>query len=208
MEGDTAPLAELDAVAKRHDAMLVIDEAHATGVLGPDGRGLACSLERAEHVIVVHTCGKALGAQGALVCATASTIDFLVNRSRAFIYTTAPSPLMAAATRAALGIVRSDAPRRQRLLSLVKAANDDLRARCRIATPGTQIIPVIVGAPTRAMSLARLLQARGFDVRGIRPPTVPEGTARLRISITLNVDEATTRSMIGALAEELTALPA
>ena len=102
MDGDIAAVDDLAALARRHEAMLVIDEAHATGVLGPDGRGLAAHLEGAENVITLHTCGKALGATGALVCASRVVCDFLVNRGRAFVFSTAPSPLMASAVRAAL----------------------------------------------------------------------------------------------------------
>jgi 8-amino-7-oxononanoate synthase len=206
MDGDRAPLAALGEVAMRHDAMLVIDEAHATGVYGNAGRGLAEALEGRDDVICVHTCGKALGAMGALVCASEAWIDFLINRSRAFIYATAPSPLMAAAVRAALGLVTREPQRRERLAALVAFAHRALEAR-GLRGSGSQIIPVVLGASARAMRIAAALQERGFDVRGIRPPTVPEGTARLRIAITLNVGEADVGALAEALAAEL-AVPA
>ncbi len=207
MDGDRAPLEELAAIAGRHDAMLVIDEAHASGIFGPEGRGLASSLSGKPNVVCLHTCGKALGASGALVCAAAPVIEFMINRSRPFIYSTAPSPLMAVAVRAALGVLQREPERRTRLLQLIENTNRALRERCHVPAPGSQIIPVIVGTSARAMQLAAALQARGLDVRGIRPPTVPEGTARLRISLTLHVDQQGAGKLVDALAEELPRLP-
>jgi 8-amino-7-oxononanoate synthase len=207
MDGDRAPLESLMAICERFEAMLVIDEAHATGVFGPDGRGLAAAYEGHENVMCLHTCGKALGASGALVCAPAPAIDFLVNRSRPFIYSTAPSPLLAVAVRAALALLERDPGPRLRLLELIESTNRGLAERCGVAPTGSQIIPVIVGAAARAMALAAAMRERGFDLRGIRPPTVPEGTSRLRISLTLNVDQPACDAMVDALAEELERLP-
>ncbi|MDJ0277046.1 8-amino-7-oxononanoate synthase [Sphingomonas sp. 2R-10] len=189
MDGDRAPLDALAAVAARHDAMLLIDEAHATGVFGPQGRGLAAALEGQSNVVTLRTCGKALGSEGALVCGPAVVIDFLVNRARGFIFSTAPSPVMAAAVRAGLRVLAQQPARRERLAALVAHAGSRLGPLGANVT-GTQILPLIVGDDGRAMRLAQAVQAAGFDLRGIRPPTVPAGTARLRISVTLNVDEA------------------
>ena len=208
MDGDIAPLAELVAIAEAHQAMLMVDEAHATGVLGPGGRGLAADYEGRENLISLHTCGKALGAVGALVCAPRLVIDFLINRSRPFIFATAPPPLMAVAVGEALRIVQRQPERRERLQRLVAFANRELATRCGITGSGSQILPVIVGGEARAMELAARLQAAGYDIRGIRPPTVPEGSSRLRIALTLRVDESTTSAMIDTLAEALEALPA
>ncbi|MER9362850.1 8-amino-7-oxononanoate synthase [Mesorhizobium sp. M0500] len=202
MDGDRAPLADLAALADRHQAFLLIDEAHATGVYGPDGRGLAHDLEGRDNVIVLHTCGKALGASGALVTGPKVMSDYLINRCRPFIYATAPSPLMAVAATEALAILRDEPERRDRLAAVVAFAGREIEACCGMAPSGSQILPVIVGANARAMALANVLQARGFDVRGIRPPTVTEGTARLRISLTLNVEQADVAAMIEALAQE------
>jgi 8-amino-7-oxononanoate synthase len=201
MDGDRAPLPELAALADRHDAFLCIDEAHATGVFGPDGRGFAHDLEGRDNVVVLHTCGKALGCAGALVTAPAALCDFLVNRSRPFIYATAPSPLMAVAVVEALAILREEPERRERLMELVALAGRELAARTGIAPSGSQIQPVIIGGNARTMELANAMQARGFDLRGIRPPTVPEGTARLRIALTLHVRAPDVLALIGALAE-------
>ncbi len=208
MDGDQAPLADLIAVARRHDGYLVVDEAHATAVLGPDGRGLAHALEGAPDIISLHTCGKALGASGALLLAPRLIRDYLVNRARPFIYATAPSPLMAAAVRAALDLVRRDAARRERLAGLVAFAGRELERRCGIAPSGSHIQPVILGADERAVSVARALVAEGFDVRAVRPPTVPEGTARLRISLTLNAGEDATARLLDTLAAVLQREPA
>jgi 8-amino-7-oxononanoate synthase len=201
MDGDRAPLADLAAVARRHDAMLVIDEAHATGVFGRDGRGLTADLPPGDR-ITLHTCGKALGCEGALVACPAVVRDFLVNRGRGFIFSTAPSPLMAAAVRAALAIIADEPGRRDRLHALVAHAGRAL-ASCGVAPTGSQILPLVLGEDGRAMAVATRLQAAGFDVRGIRPPTVPAGTARLRLSLTLNVTEVDVDALAGALQEAL-----
>lgn len=200
MDGDRAPIDDLAAVATRHDAILVIDEAHATGVYGPDGRGLAAHLEGQPNVVSLHTCGKALGAMGALVLAPRSMRDFLVNRSRAFIYATAPSPLVAAVVRATLKIVRQEPERRERLLRLIAHAGEQLAALTSFAPSGSQIQPIVVGSDSRAVALAGTMRKHGYDIRAIRPPTVPEGTARLRMTITLHANEAALTDAIKALA--------
>ncbi|TGQ66262.1 MAG: 8-amino-7-oxononanoate synthase [Mesorhizobium sp.] len=201
MDGDRAPLGELIEVADRNDAFLFVDEAHATGVYGPAGRGLAHDLEGRDNVGVLHTCGKALGASGALVTAPAVLCDYLVNRCRPFIFATAPSPLMAVAAATALDIVADEPERRERLAGLVALASKGAE-NLGLPASGSQILPIIVGDNARAMALAQALQSRGFDVRGIRPPTVPEGTARLRISLTLNVGEDDVSALFDALAQE------
>jgi len=208
MDGDIAPLDALAEIAARHDGVLVIDEAHATGVLGPSGRGLGAHLEGRADVVAVHTCGKALGAMGALVTAPKVLSDYLVNRSRPFIYATAPSPLVAAIVRGALMISRFETRRREKLRQLVTFAGERLSQSCGVEPSGTHIQPVIVGSDERATRLAAAVQQRGFDVRAVRPPTVPEGTARLRLSLTLNVDEAKVTALTDALADELAGLHA
>jgi 8-amino-7-oxononanoate synthase len=186
MDGDRAPLAELVALAARHDAMLLLDEAHATGVHGDQGRGLGARYEGAPNIISLHTCGKGLGAAGALICLPRLYRDFMVNRGRAFIYSTAPSPLMAAVVRAALKICAGAEQERTQLQQLVRHAEARMR-KMGLPVSGSQIQPVIVGGDQEAVRLAEALQARGHDVRAIRPPTVPEGTARLRLALTLHV---------------------
>jgi 8-amino-7-oxononanoate synthase len=203
MDGDSPDLDALFAVADRHEAMVVIDEAHATGVLGPEGRGLAAAFEGRDNVITLHTCGKALGTMGGFILAPKIIHDFLVNRARPFIFATAPSPLVAAITRVALEISRTNPERRDRLARLVHFAGSELRRCCGIDPSGSQILPVVIGTDQAAVALAASLQRRGFDVRAIRPPTVAEGTARLRIALTLNVNEAIVTDLFEALAEDM-----
>lgn len=200
MDGDRAPLAELAVLAEKHDGFLVIDEAHATGVFGPDGRGFAADLENRSNVIVLHTCGKALGVSGALLGASAVFCDYLVNRARGFIYSTAPSPLMAAAVRESLRMLADEPQRRADFDALYSFANDELAARLGVQGSGSQILPVLIGDNGRAVRIAARMRAEGFDIRAIRPPTVPEGTARLRIAITLNTDKTTISNMFTRLA--------
>jgi 8-amino-7-oxononanoate synthase len=198
MDGDCAPLDALTAITARHDAFLLIDEAHATGVFGADGRGLAGHLEGRENVITLRTCGKALGCEGALLCGPLVVRDFLVNRGRGFIFSTAPSPLMASAVRESLRIIADEPERRTDLWALVAAAEQAL-AGCGVVPSGSQILPLILGDDALTMRVAAAVQAAGFDVRGIRPPTVPAGTSRLRISITLNVTPAQIEALGGAV---------
>jgi 8-amino-7-oxononanoate synthase len=200
MDGDRAPLSDFKTLADEHQAFLVIDEAHATGVYGPDGRGLAADIEGRDNVIVLHTCGKALGCAGALLTLPRVLSDFMVNRCRPFIFSTAPSPLLAVAALEALAILKEEPQRRAVLDSLVAYAGHRAQ-RCGLPVSGSQILPVIIGDDREVMQTASSLQERGFDVRGVRPPTVPKGTARLRISITLNVTETHIAQLFDALAE-------
>ena len=189
MDGDFAPLAELAAIAARHDAVLLVDEAHATGVFGPGGRGLVAALPDRENIITLHTCGKALGAEGALLCGPKVMREFLVNRARGLIFSTAPSPLMAAVVRASLEVIRDGDDLRAELMARIEMARVAFK-NTRAQFHGSPIVPLIIGGDGETMAVAQRLQAGGFDVRGIRPPTVPEGTSRLRIVITLNASEA------------------
>jgi len=198
MDGDSAPLDDLMAVANAHDAVLVVDEAHATGLFGPEGKGLSAHLSGRENLVVLRTLGKALGCEGALLGGAAVLKDFLVNRARGLIFSTAPSPLMAAVARAAIRLVAQRDDLRDTLWERVRLA-ERLLAPLGATVSGSQILPVILGDDARTMKLAARLQACGLDVRGIRPPTVPEGTSRLRVSITNNVSVAD----IGRLAAEL-----
>jgi 8-amino-7-oxononanoate synthase len=200
MDGDRAPLRDLMTLADKHEAFLVIDEAHATGVFGTDGRGLAENIEGRDNVIVLHTCGKALGGAGALLTLPRVLSEFLVNRCRAFIFSTAPSPLLGIAALEALAILKDEPQRRETLESLVAYAGHQALSR-GLPISGSQILPVIIGDDLGVMQIASGLRERGFDVRGVRPPTVPKGTARLRLSITLNVTAAAIAGLFDALAE-------
>lgn len=190
MDGDFAPLAELVALAEAEGAVLLVDEAHASGVYGPGGRGLLAALgPRPANAITLHTLGKALGCEGAVLCGPATMREFLVNRARGFIFSTAPSPLMAAVARAALHASEAGDDLRAALAARIEHARVHLEPLgCEVH--GSPIVPLVLGSDARAMAVAGAVQAAGFDVRGIRPPTVPEGTARLRIVITLNSSAA------------------
>lgn len=208
MEGDVAPIDDLAAIARAGDGWLLIDEAHATGVFGPGGRGLAAHLDGADNVVSLHTCGKGLGVEGALVCAPQIIVDFLVNRARSFIFSTAPSPLMAVAVGAALDRCAQGDDLRAKLGALRDHAGALLGTRFGLPTPASQIVPFILGDERRTMAAAGALRTAGFDVRGIRPPTVPDGTSRLRISLTLNVERHDLDDLAEALAEVLAGVPA
>ena len=203
MDGDIAPVADLAELARAEDAWLLLDEAHATGVYGPQGKGLGAALEGQDNVVSLHTCGKALGVEGALVCAAAVIKDYLINRARPFIFSTAPSPLMAVAVSAALDRIAGGDDLRERLSALRGHADRTICARFGLPPSTSQIIPVILGDDKRTMRAAEELQAAGFDVRGIRPPTVPRGTSRLRLSLTLNVDEADIDALADAMADAM-----
>lgn len=208
MDGDIAPVDALAEIAARHDAMLILDEAHATAVHGPGGRGIGAHIEGRDNVIALHTCGKGLGVEGALVTATKPIIDLLVNKGRSFVFSTAPSPLMAVAVSAALERMLDADRERARLQALIENAAQHLCAQLELDPPKSQILPVLIGDDARTMRVAAALQEAGFDVRGIRPPTVPRGTSRLRISLTLNVHEPIIAALGEALQMALAAEPA
>lgn len=183
MDGDRAPLAELVSLAARYHSHVMLDEAHAAGVLGPRGAGLAdaCGLTRA---VAVHvgTLGKAFGGFGAYVAGSRAVIDLLINRARSFIYTTALPPAAVAAAAAALDLVRNEPERRSRVLAHARRLREGFRALGLETGGDTHIVPVLLGDNARALAFSRALLERGVLVQAIRPPTVPEGTARLRVT--------------------------
>lgn len=192
MDGDVAPLAELAELARRHDAVLVLDEAHATGVLGPGGEGaLARDGIGPRGIVVVGTLSKALGSAGGFVAADAAVIDYLVNRSRPFIFNTAPTPASVGAALAALDVVAAEPGRRARLDALAERLRAGLIAAghppSRSETP---IVPLLLGDAETALAAERRLREAGALARAIRPPTVPEGTARIRFNLMAIHDEA------------------
>ncbi len=203
MDGDFAPVAEFVALAEELDAMLVIDEAHATGVLGDHGRGLSHAFASTPRVLALHTCGKGLGVSGALITGASTLIETLINKARSFIFATAPSPLNAALVEAALRELQASSARQDTLASLVAHAHAEAARLCGLSGFESQIMPVIIGADKPTMALANRLQNAGYDIRGIRPPTVPRHTSRLRISITLNVTAKTVTQAFEDLAREM-----
>lgn len=206
MDGDRAPLDELFAVADRYGAMLVVDEAHATGVFGERARGLTESYAGRPNLIAVHTCGKALGVSGGLVCAPSAIIDFMINRSRPFIYSTAPPPMNAVAVIAALNLLAKEPMRQHDLHLRIQTAHEEFENQFSMQGSGSQIIPFVIGESESTLLIADRMQKAGYDLRPIRPPTVAPGTSRLRISITLHVSEQEISEMINTLKITLTEL--
>ena len=201
MDGDRAPLPDLLALSDRYGAELIVDEAHATGVFGPQGRGLVAAANRSGRVFaVVHTCGKALAGMGAFVSGSRALREFLINRARPFIFSTALPPYIARQMQAAVRIAQGADAQREKLLSL----SAHLRARLRAeefdtARSDSQIVPVVLGTNERALQFAALLCEQGFSVRAIRPPTVPAGSARLRVSLTARHARETLDGLVDAL---------
>jgi 8-amino-7-oxononanoate synthase len=200
MDGDLAPLPELARACRTANAWLMVDDAHALGVIGTTGRG-SCEhfgLNDDDVPILVGTFGKAFGTFGAFVAGSADLIDFLIQKSRTYIYTTALPPAVAAATFAALEVAQRDTWRRERVLAHAR------RVHGVLGLPGTAqsaIVPVILRDEARALEASRELEARGFLVSAIRPPTVPAGTARLRVTLSSTHEEAQVDALIAALAE-------
>ncbi len=186
MDGDAAPLGELAKATQAHGARLLVDDAHGTGVMGGQGRGTAewLGLEPGS-LIQMGTLSKALGASGAYVVGSFPLIDYLVNTARSFIYSTALPPAMAAAARAALGVVRAEPERRARLWTNRRYLHDGLKAAgFRMTDTVSPILPVLVGDPDKAVTAGRRLLDMGIFAPAIRPPTVPQGTSRLRLTVT------------------------
>jgi 8-amino-7-oxononanoate synthase len=192
MDGDFAPLDDLADVAEQNNAMLLVDEAHATGVFGENGRGVAeyFGVEHRVHVRI-GTLSKALGCIGGFVAGSRSLVEWLVNCARPYVFSTASPAAMAAAATAALDIVRNEPQRRQELLVHARQLREDLqRQGWNIGASASQIIPLVVGGPERAIALSQQLRERGVFVPAIRPPTVPDGEACLRISLTAGHTDA------------------
>ncbi|KIG02428.1 8-amino-7-oxononanoate synthase [Caballeronia concitans] len=187
MDGDIAPLARLVEVAEKYGAWLVVDDAHGFGVLGPQGRGaLAHYALRSPHLVYVGTLGKAAGVAGAFVCAHATVIEWLVQRARPYIFTTASPPAVAHAVSASVRIIASDEgdARRAHLASLIDTTRAMLkRTRWLPVDSQTAVQPLVIGGNDETVALAAALDAQGLWVPAIRPPTVPSGTSRLRISL-------------------------
>lgn len=200
MDGDLADVDGLMALALKYNAILIADEAHATGVFGPHGFGLTHKHAHHPNLLSLHTCGKGLGVSGALICGASSLIETLINKARSFIYATAPSPLNAAIVRSALDHLAESTDLQSRAQDRIAHAHTQAARLCGLAGLQSQIIPVIIGKDAPTMKLAQALQHTGYDIRGIRPPTVPRNTARLRISITGNVSDETITQMFTDLA--------
>ena len=185
MDGDIAPVGELIALAERHDAWLLLDDAHGFGVLGPAGRGaLAHFAAASPRVIYMATLGKAAGVFGAFAAGAEDVVETLVQRARPYIYTTAMPPLLAHVLRVSLGLIQTEEWRRRHLRELIALLRERLKLRrWRLAPSETAIQPLVIGGNDEAVAVSEALARDGLLVPAIRPPTVPRGTARLRISL-------------------------
>ncbi|QCF26606.1 8-amino-7-oxononanoate synthase [Hydrocarboniclastica marina] len=205
MDGDLAPLDELGAVAKEHDALLIVDDAHGYGVLGSGGRGSVShyGLSEEDVPLVVGTLGKALGTAGAFIAGPRLLIDYLVQFARPYIYTTAMPPAIAAATLVSLRLAEDEVWRRDHLQALIVRFRKETAALgYRLMASSTPIQPLLIGDAREASRLSQALLGRGIAVSAIRPPTVPEGSARLRVTLTSAHSHADLDQLLDALAAE------
>jgi 8-amino-7-oxononanoate synthase len=203
MDGDIAPLGKLLALCEKHQAWLVVDDAHGFGVLGAGGRGVLEHLSlRSPHLVYMGTLGKAAGVGGAFVAAHETVIEWLVQRARPYIYTTAAPPALAHALLTSLALIGGEEgrARRARLRALTARLQDELRLRrWRLAPSETAIQPLIIGDNAETMAAAACLYEQGYWVPGIRPPTVPAGTARLRVTLSADHADADVSALCAAI---------
>ena len=201
MDGNFAPLVEIASLRDRYGCMLMVDEAHATGVFGPTGRGISELLGVEDAVdLKVGTLSKALGCAGGFVCGSTPLIEWLINRARAYIFSTSHPAATAAASRTALQIVREEPYRRRELLSRAAWLRANLKSRgWNLGASVSQIIPLRIGQAEQAVAVATELLRAGFFVPAIRPPSVPEGECLLRLSISYDHSEAMLQDLSEAL---------
>lgn len=206
MDGDVAPLGELSALARSYDAWLMIDDAHGLGVLGPQGRGAVAEagLGVEDVPILVATLGKSLGAAGAFAAGSEELIEALIQSTRTFIFSTAPPPAVAEAARVGLRLVRQESWRREHLHELVSYFREGALARgLPLASSTTPVQPLILGEESRALAVSERLLDQGYLVTAIRPPTVPKGTARLRITLSAAHTRQQVEGLLSALQEAM-----
>ena len=207
MDGDLAPLPELLELCERHDAWLLVDDAHGFGVLGAGGRGILehfqlAARPAAARIIYMATLGKAAGVFGAFVGGAPELVSYLVQSARSYVYTTATPPMLAVALRESLRLIASEAWRRRRLEELVEALGWGLKgARWPLMPSRTPIQPLLIGSASEAVAVSEALRGRGILVPAIRPPTVPRGSARLRISLSADHTVEDVARLAGALLE-------
>ncbi len=201
MDGDIAPLKEYAEICRRTNTNLIIDEAHSVGLYGKKGSGLIEEFGIGKDVFLsINTAGKALGVSGAFIAGSNQTIEYLINKCRSFIFSTAPIPAVADALMMAIEIIESEKKRRGELNHLCKYFNQLLVENGFDApTDKTQIVPIIIGESEKTVAIANKLQAEGFDVRAIRPPTVAEGTSRLRVTLNLSLSEEILKEFVEKL---------
>jgi 8-amino-7-oxononanoate synthase len=206
MDGDIAPLAELAQVCSDADAWLMVDDAHGIGVLGQQGRGTLehFGLSQTDVPILMGTLGKAFGTFGAFVAGSDELIETLINQARSYIYTTAPPPAVAAAARASLKLVQQESWRREKLISLINQFKSGAASLGLDLMPShTPVQPLMLGESQRAVACSEVLLSNGIYIPAIRPPTVPEGSARLRISFSADHEPAHVTRLLDTLATVL-----
>lgn len=202
MDGDIAPLNDLVALAQTHDAALMIDDAHGFGVMGDHGQGVAAQFDPSEIPVLVATLGKSAGVAGAFVAGSDSLIEYLIQRARSLIYTTAPPPALAQTARAALALMKKESWRRHRLHELIRRFRRGAgQLGITLSESNTPIQPLVLGDEASALRMSEYLWAAGIWVTAIRPPTVPVGSSRLRITLSAAHDE----SQVDRLLETLSA---
>ncbi|AOY87054.1 8-amino-7-oxononanoate synthase [Marinobacter salinus] len=204
MDGDVAPLKELARVCRAHDALLVVDDAHGIGVLGPQGRGsiVEQGLSEEDVPVLIGTLGKAVGTSGAFVAGSPVLMDYLIQKARTYIYTTAMPPAIAVATCASIDLIEQDDERRRHLRELVAVFREEASSMGYELMPSrTPIQPIMIGDNWAALELSRALEERGMLVTAIRPPTVPEGQARLRVTLSASHSRADLDQLLEALSQ-------
>jgi 8-amino-7-oxononanoate synthase len=201
MDGDVAPLKEIAGLADKYGAAIILDEAHSTGVRGPQGRGLAAEAGIVPQLLAaIHTCGKALACAGAFVCGPAVLKEHLINHARTFVFSTALPPYFSRQIGAALRLAAGMDQERRGLQERAEHFRNALRAEgFDIAGSASQIVPVVFGKIDETLDAAEYLQQDGFAVRAIRPPTVPVGKARLRLSLTCRIPQDELDRLVGSL---------
>jgi len=209
MEGDVAPLDSLLRLARDFRAECIVDEAHATGTYGAEGRGVAAEQGcQRELLATIHTCGKALASAGGFVCGGSTLRDFLVNRARTFVFSTAMPPYLAGQIRAALHLAQEAEVDRAHLREMGELLRRELTAaRLTFGTSSTQIVPILLGSNDRALHVAAELQKNDYAVKAIRPPTVPSGTSRIRVSLTKNITRENISGLVAGLREAIQSAP-
>jgi 8-amino-7-oxononanoate synthase len=211
MDGDTAPVGDLVALARRYDAWTYVDDAHAVGAAGPGGRGTAAALGLSSAVdVTVGTLGKAFGAAGAFVLGSKTLNTYLLNRARSFVFSTAPMPAQAAAAREGLRVARAEPERRAQLAENTRALRSSLAASGVVCAgeATSHIVPVVVGGTERTLAIGSALAERGFAVGAVRPPTVPPGSSRLRIAVSAAHSAAQIAALALGLAQAIAESPA
>jgi 8-amino-7-oxononanoate synthase len=207
MDGDLASLPELASVASAHDAWLMVDDAHGIGVLGKQGRGSLdyFDLDQEQVPILMGTLGKAIGTFGAFVAGSEALIETLIQKARTYIYTTATPPAVAEATRVSLRLVQQEEWRREKLVTLIRQFRQGAQELgLQLMESSSPIQPMVVGDSARAIELSEKLLQKGILITAIRPPTVPEGTSRLRITFSADHDEAHVNTLLNTLEQVMT----